>query len=103
MLIEFTRSQNSTVKWRRSPLRSPERGSAAAGVAASSDAPQSPQKRLPAGFCAPHLGQWFSSGAPQSPQNFLPVELSLPQFEQRIGSPRVRVKGLLSLELSSVL
>src|SRR5215469_4043851 len=49
--------------------------------------PQSPQKRLPGGFSAPHFGQWFVSGAPQSPQNFLPAGLSLPHFEQRISSP----------------
>src|SRR5713101_662195 len=52
--------------------------------------PQSPQKPLPGGFSAPHLGQGFASGVPQSPQNFLSAGLSLPHFEQRIGSPGVK-------------
>src|SRR5216683_6021607 len=50
----------------------------------ASAVPQSPQKRLPGGFSAPHFGQRFVNGAPQSPQNFLSAGLSTPHFEQRI-------------------
>src|SRR5713101_8121025 len=57
---------------------------------AESAVPQSPQKPLPGGFSARHLGQGFARGVPQSPQNFLSVGLLLPHFEQRIGSPGVK-------------
>src|SRR5215469_12025718 len=83
-------------------LRSPSRFSATAlsitridesfgflGEAADgpSDAPHSPQKRLPAGLSEPHFGQRLASGAPQSPQNFLPTGFSPPHFEQRTTPP----------------
>src|SRR6516164_351716 len=86
--VEPTRSQNNTVRCRRSPpadaATGAVRAAAAAGAASPNAAPHSPQKRLPAVVSAPHLGQRFSSGAPQSSQNFLPTGLSLPHFEQRI-------------------
>jgi hypothetical protein len=52
-------------------------------VVASGDAsapPQSPQKRLPGGLSAPHLGQRFVNSAPQSPQNLFPVGFVAPTF-----------------------
>ena len=44
--------------------------------------PQSPQKRWPGGFEAPHVGHPEASGVPQSPQNRLSAGFSLPQFGQ---------------------
>jgi hypothetical protein len=54
---------------------------------AANAVPQSPQKRLPGGFSAPHLEQRLVNGAPQSLQNLFPVGFSLPNLGQRIGSP----------------
>jgi hypothetical protein len=66
-------------------------GDAELPFTAFSAVPQSPQKRLLGGFCAPRLGQRFVNGAPQSPQNFLPVGLSLPHLAQRINSPLAQI------------
>jgi hypothetical protein len=70
---------------------------------APSAVPQSPQKRLPGGFSAPHCGHGLVNGAPQSPQNLFSAGLSLPQFEQRIGSPGVGAKrcGIILVEDAS--
>src|SRR5215469_5465497 len=83
--VEPTRSQNSTVRWRRSPSANVVTGGFAARAAGASNAvPHSPQKRSPGWFVAPHLGQPMTSGAPQAAQNLRPSRLSLPHLEQRI-------------------
>ena len=98
--VEPTRSQNSTVRWRRSPsgtscgspcltttgaaASSPDCGTA---VGWERSAPQSPQNFLPAGFSAPHFAQRLPSDDPQSPQNRLLSGFSELQLVQRIGSP----------------
>ena len=53
---------------------------AAAGSAATSDVPHSPQKRWPGSYAAPQLGQAVASEAPQFLQNFCPSRLSVPQL-----------------------
>src|SRR6202158_1173091 len=92
--VEPTRSQNSTVSWRRSPTSvglgaAGARSGGAVGVGASGgaarslrEAPHSPQNFLFAGFSARQCGHRFSSAPPHSPQNFLPAGLSLPQWRQ---------------------
>src|SRR5215469_5184208 len=54
------------------------------GTRSESDAPQSPQKELSAGFSAPHFRQRPPSRPPHLPQNFLPSGFSVPRFAQRM-------------------
>ena len=54
------------------------------GTRSESDAPQSPQKELSAGFSAPHFRQRPPSRPPHLPQNFLPSGFSVPHFAQRM-------------------
>jgi hypothetical protein len=72
--VERTRSQNTTVSWRRSPA--PRSGSAegsgpgagSAAALASSARPQPEQKRAPARSSRPQAEQRGASGAPQLSQ-----------------------------------
>ena len=58
---EPTRSQNSTVRCRRSLAKIRGSVATAAAAGAVSTTSQSPQNRLPDGLSAPHLGQLFAS------------------------------------------
>ena len=93
--VESTRSQNSTVRWRRSPSGtscglpcsttaaegSADRGAAFGGEIGAAVAAEF----LARSISAPHLAQRLPSGDPQSPQNRLLSEFSEPQLVQRIG------------------
>ena len=76
MAVEFTRSENSTVRCRRSPDDSgrpamlPEAG-AGVGSSAVIGSAHWPQNLNPAGFSAPHFGQACARGAAHWPQNFI--------------------------------
>jgi hypothetical protein len=84
--VEPTRSQNSTLSWRRSAddTSATDRGDAASAAAVAarivSAAPQSAQNFLPGGFSAPHAVQRDGGGVPQSPQNFFSSGLAAPQL-----------------------
>src|SRR5215469_12863786 len=96
--VEPTRSQNNTVRCRRSPPAAATMGeipAAAAGTASPKAAPHSPQNLSSGWFVAPHLGQVTTSGAPQAAQNLRPSRLSLPHFEQRISPPDERLNRQL--------
>jgi hypothetical protein len=60
-------------------------GGAAAGCSPRG-APQSPQKRWPAGFVAPHAEQTAASAPPQEPQKRWPAGFSAPQDAQAVTS-----------------
>src|SRR5262245_4171084 len=90
--VESTRSQKSTVSWRRSP-RVP-----GVGVLEGIDTrlptphpctsvPHSPQNLIPGAFANPQLGHLAFSDAPHSPQNFMPLAFSKPQAGQCIDGP----------------
>ena len=82
--VDPTRSQNSTVSWRRSIGREPRGFGAGAGEPACNRLPQSPQNLLGAGFAAPQARQRRTAAAPHKPQNFLCAGTSAAQFEQCI-------------------
>src|SRR5205085_6631515 len=81
--VEFARSQNITVRWRRSPAGS---GVVTSGPGGSSEevspVPQYWQKRLAAGFDPPQPEQATVSGCPQLPQNEAPLWAAHPQAAQ---------------------
>src|SRR5262249_42694693 len=100
----LTRSQNRTVRWRRSPNGGVDSSARSApppvpialdgiggeGTPASSlksAKPQTPQKASPGSFDAPHFGHNHTSGPPHLAQNLRPSRLSAPHFEQRIAVP----------------
>src|SRR5713101_6400891 len=87
ILVEFTRSQNNTVRWRHSPARASRDSAARIGAAASSGAPHLPQKFDAGGFSAPHFTQSLIRAFPHCTQKLLPVGLFVPHLEQRISSP----------------
>ena len=96
--MEPTRSQNMTVRCRRSPCWASTEGACvrigslliAGGVCgAISDAPQLPQKFDVGGFSAPHLAHSVISAFPQCAQKLLPGGLLVSHFEQRIGLPEL--------------
>src|SRR5690242_2311944 len=89
MPVEPTRSQNNTVKWRRSPPADGITGAVTASAARASlnAVPHSPQNVSPGWTGAPHFGQVVTRGAPHVVQNLRPSRLSLPHFEQRIFPP----------------
>jgi hypothetical protein len=80
-LVEFTRSQNSTVRWRRSPVSLLPRGSAGAPrgpaarirPAASIAAPHCEQNIASGAFSEPHFGRRLLSGVPHRLQNREPA------------------------------
>ena len=89
--MEPTRSQNNTVKCRRSPTNETSAGiPTVAGAAAASAAPQSAQNLALAGVSAPHFGHLIASGLPHSAQNRFAGKLLVPHFGQRI-SPHPRL------------
>ena len=112
--VESTRSQNSTVSWRRSAADaarpaadgSPGAGTSSwaspglavgsgvgAGVGPVRSVPHVPQNLNRGRFSPPHCGQRFWSGEPHSPQNFIPSGLSEPQFGQRTCASPCRWLG----------
>src|SRR5271167_4217988 len=88
MAVEPTRSQNNTVRWRRSPTTSRAWTGCVSGTEAptgvSIGLPQSAQNFEPAALSELQFEQRFDSGLPHSAQNFLPEMPSVPHFEQRI-------------------
>jgi hypothetical protein len=56
-----------------------------AGSAATSGAPQCPQKRNPGGLTPPHDAHAVPSAEPQPPQNAVPLGFSNPQGVHCIG------------------
>src|SRR5215469_16287404 len=96
MLVEFTKSQNSTVRWRRSPVKRWSLGSAFAWTAAaSSGAPHLPQKFEVGELSAPHFMQILTRAFPHCSQKLLLGGLLVPHFEQRISSPGRRDSHLI--------
>ena len=99
--VEPTRSQNSTVRCRRSPLRSAlctdpvsETG---VPIDESQGAPHSPQNFAAGAFSALHRGQRMRSPTPHSEQYFFPAGFSDPHFEQRIEVPRQQATRRFSI------
>src|SRR5215472_4505679 len=86
--VEPTRSQNNTVRCRRSPPADAATGAvpaaSAGGTTSPNAVPHSPQKLSSGWLGAPHLGQAATSGVPQLVQNLRPARLSRPHLEQRI-------------------
>src|SRR6266851_5247552 len=91
-IVEPTRSQNITVRCRRS-------ASVSVGLRALTDlsteaplplkvrlAPQSPQNFVSAEFSLPQAGQRRGNAAPHCPQNLLPPGLMAPQLGHSIES-----------------
>jgi len=73
--VKPTRSMNSTETTRRSATGV---GGAAAGSAAASGEPHSPQNFVSGAFRLPQLAHATARDAPHSPQNFLPLSLAAP-------------------------
>src|SRR5262245_12743248 len=92
--VEPTRSQKSTVSWRRSPAAVSGAGSgsppgvetALARASVVSRAPQPPQNCSSGWFEAPHDAQGAASAAPHFPQNRRSARLSWLQDGQRIAA-----------------
>src|SRR6266700_7143612 len=82
--VDPTRSQNSTVSWRRSIGRASRAVGATAGEFGRNLVPQSPQNLFRAGFVTPQAGQRRTAAAPHRPQNFLCSGTSAAQFVQCI-------------------
>src|SRR5919109_4779205 len=84
-VVKPTRSANRTETSRRSATgavwAAPAAAGVAAGPAAASGEPHSPQNFCPGGFAAPHEEQVAASAVPHSPQNFCVAGFSAPQFE----------------------
>src|SRR5215469_1243952 len=92
MLVESTRSQNSTVRWRRSPVKLRSRVPASARIAAAANGvPHLPQKFEAGGPTAPHFTQILTSAFPHCAQKSLSGELFDPHCAQRISSPVYRL------------
>src|SRR5215471_14059173 len=86
-----TRSQNITVRWRRSAPSMRAGGDEAGGIAFAISAkglPQPPQNFAVGSFSKPQAEQREGSGAPHSAQKRLVTAFSAMQLGQRIGSPR---------------
>src|SRR3954468_23373908 len=87
--VEPTRSQNMTVRYRRSAARSATFvvvGGAATLGASPSRCPHDSQNRLSTGLDRPQRGQGRGSGEPQPPQNSAPWLGVRPQTPQDAGS-----------------
>ena len=82
--VDPTRSQNSTVSWRRSIGRVSRAVGTTAGEFRRNLVPQSPQNLFWAGFATPQAGQRRTAAAPHRPQNFLCSGTSAAQFVQCI-------------------
>ena len=82
--VDPTRSQNSTVSWRRSIGRESRVIGTTAGEPARNSLPQSPQNLFRAGFAVPQARQRRTTAAPHRPQNFLCFGTSAAQFVQCI-------------------
>ena len=82
--VDPTRSQNSTVSWRRSIGREFRVIGTTAGEPARNSLPQSPQNLFRAGFAVPQARQRRTTAAPHRPQNFLCFGTSAAQFVQCI-------------------
>src|SRR5260370_21468778 len=89
--VEPTRSQNSTVRWRRAPATSAdsvgddsEIGMLTSAVRA---APHLPQKFDVGAFSAPHFRQRRASAFPQRAQKLFPAGFSASHLVQRIRCP----------------
>ena len=116
ILVESTRSANRTVRWRRSPPRTPDFSAAASresdpvGLAAT---PHSGQNFAAGGRSVPHRSHAASSGAPHSmqkrapsgdaaPHAAHPPETGEPRVIAQLDSPKsIRVKSLRKMPLGS--
>src|SRR5262245_46253968 len=88
--VEPTRSQKSTVSWRRSPTGNAASfvgaggETAIAGDTVGSRSPQPPQKLSPGSFDTPHAAQTVASATPHFAQKRRSARLSWLQDGQRI-------------------
>src|SRR5690242_7990536 len=97
MLVEFTKSQNSTVRWRRCPsvdVAMTGAFAAPAELPSSSATPQSPQKCLPLGFSLPHLKQRMGSPVAQRLAPHLSPCWGRDHYSARVNSTDARGRNL---------
>src|SRR5438270_13463747 len=95
--VEPTRSQNITVRWRRSAVGEVGAGPVTLGAdsdrtgsvlaAVPSKVPQSAQNFAPIGLKPPQPGHTAGNAAPHAVQNRLPSLVSAPQLGHFMGCP----------------